>query len=109
MNINDLEIALYQYIAQHVVSQVRDSWMRFLYLVGIKAVLPGCIAEFMPMARKCCFVDDSGNIDLDKLQTILQDTFKEIPNIQYGDFGFTAADVPHFINFLKNGNKEVKQ
>lgn len=100
MNFSQIEEALYQYIAQIVIAPMPDNAKKFLFLVGVKVMLPQYIAEYTPVIQKC-FVDDAGNIDLDKLQKILQDTFKEIPNVRMGEFGFSVSDVPQFIDFLK--------
>jgi hypothetical protein len=50
-------------------------------------------------------MDESGNIDIDMVHKLLEETFNDVQKAQIGNFDLNVADLPQFINFIKNGNK----
>jgi hypothetical protein len=102
MNVSEIEVALTEYIKQYVISQIPDSFARFGYLLSVRIALPPLIQKYVPMLEKSGIITN-GVVDLDKLKSIMESTFKDVPKFQIADFGFSAADLPQFINFLKNG------
>ena len=102
MNVSQIEIALTEYIKQYVLAQIPDNFVRFGATMLVKAVLPAYIQQYIPILEKSGIIS-SGTVDLDRLQALMESTFKEVPNFRIADFGFSAADLPQFINFLKNG------
>lgn len=105
INIEHLPAAVLGYFQKYMLPHIAEN-MRFWYLLGAQAVIPAKIAEFTPMINDSGMVDEAGNIDLDKLQKLAEETFKQIPKAYVGKFDFNAGDLPQFIMFLKNGNQQ---
>lgn len=107
MNVTEINIALTEYIKQYVIAQIPDNFARFGATFYINAVLPSYIQQYIPVMEKAGVIE-SGTVNIDKLQTLLENTFKDVPNFKIADFGFSTADLPQFINFLRNGASSIK-
>jgi hypothetical protein len=104
INIEDLPTAILGYFKKFLLPHVRED-LKFWYMLGANTKIPGIIAEYMPVLKDAKIVDDAGNIDLDKLHKLAEDTFAVVPKAYIGKFDFNIGDLPQFINFLKNGNQ----
>ena len=102
MNVSQIEIALIEYIKQYVIAMIPDNFVRFGALLVVKGTLPAMIQQYIPVMRKAGVIEND-TVNIDKLQALMESTFKDVPEFMVADFKFTAADLPQFINFLKNG------
>lgn len=104
INIKQVPVALTEYFKKYMLPHVAEN-MRFWYLLGAKAVIPKKIAEFAPKLAEFGAMDESGNIDIDMVHKLLEETFNDVQKAQIGNFDLNVADLPQFINFIKNGNQ----
>lgn len=103
MNIAQFEVSVIEYVKQYVISEIPDSFIRFGLLFAVKGILPPYIKKYLPTLEKAEIVSE-GKVDIDKLNALLESTFKDIPKFTIADFGFSAEDLPLFITFLKRQN-----
>lgn len=104
INVEVLPSAILGYFQKFLLPHV-DENLRFWYMLGAKAKIPAMIQDNIPMLKEMKIADDAGNIDLDKLQKLAEETFAVIPKAYLGKFDFNVGDLPQFINFLRNGNQ----
>lgn len=102
MNVQQLPQAVVGYFVKYLLPHVPED-KRFWLNIGVRLKISGKLDEFIPILKEAKVIDESGNVDIDKLKTIAEEAFKDTPRAFLGDFDFSASDLPQFINYLKTG------
>lgn len=102
MNVSQFPAALMGYFTKYVLSQVPED-KRFWFNIGARLQIEGLLPQILPMLKDAKIIDESGTIDIEKLKTFAEESFKDTPRAVIGKFDFCASDLPQFINYLKTG------
>lgn len=102
MNVSQLAQSVIGYFVKYVLPHVPEE-KRFWINIGSRLQIDGKIAEVIPMLKDAKVIDENGIVDIDKLQKVAEESFKDTPRAFIGQFDFSASDLPQFINYLKTG------
>lgn len=103
MKINNLGMAIMAYAESNLITAIPSSlgkWMTYAGLIIKMPEIEQMVQQYLPMFQKFGAINDTGDVDLEKLRAVGLAAFDKVPKIEIADFEFDRNDFEAFITFL---------
>lgn len=98
MKIENMSLAILSYFETALMPQIPTSLGKALSYGGLLLKMPEL--ENTMKKYSSMIVDETGNLDLNKMHTIGSQVFDKIPKIEIADWDFDRNDFEAFISYL---------
>lgn len=98
MKIENISVPVLAYFESNLMPQIESSLGKALVYGGLLLKMPELEQKIQKIAPM--IVNENGDIDFQKLQSVGAAVFEKIPKVEIADFSFDRNDFEAFISFL---------